>query len=31
MALYLDVKINSDLTASAEAYARAIAKCLEAA
>ena len=28
--LYLDVKIESDLTASAEAYASAIAKCLEA-
>jgi glycerophosphoryl diester phosphodiesterase len=31
MVLYLDVKIDSDLTASAEAYASAISKCLEAA
>lgn len=31
MVLYLDVKIDSDLTASAEAYAKAISKCLEAA
>jgi glycerophosphoryl diester phosphodiesterase len=31
MVLYLDVKIDCDLTASAEAYASAIAKCLEAA
>ena len=30
MVLYLDVKIDSDLTASAAAYAKAIAKCLEA-
>ena len=31
MVLYLDVKIDSDITASAEAYARAISKRLEAA
>ena len=31
MALYLDVKIDGDLTASAEAYASAIGKCLEVA
>jgi len=31
MVLYLDVKIDNDLTASAEAYARAISKCLAAA
>ena len=30
MVLYLDVKIDGDLTASAEAYAVAISKCLEA-
>jgi glycerophosphoryl diester phosphodiesterase len=31
MVLYLDVKVDSDITASAEAYARAISKRLEAA
>lgn len=31
MVLYLDVKIDGDLTASAEAYASAISKCLAAA
>jgi glycerophosphoryl diester phosphodiesterase len=31
MVLYLDVKIDGDLTASAEAYASAIAKCLASA
>jgi glycerophosphoryl diester phosphodiesterase len=31
MVLYLDVKIDSDITASAEAYARAISKRLETA
>ena len=31
MVLYLDVKVDSDITASAEAYARAISKCLAAA
>ena len=31
MVLYLDVKIDGDLTASAEAYAKGISKCLEPA